>query len=297
MISPASVAVPCRTGGAYPRPAALPARSPLHPLAGRASGAAHSRGLRPTIALPALAALFMLVLPETTPGAPRARASAHRPARSRRAAESLPEVLARTFRAYGGLDAILAVGGVHVRATLADGKTAPDAQPRLERLLRPPDGYRSAESLAGLERETVILDGKRAFRDGAEVTGLARADQIRLEAARTFLPAALARGRELLVDRGEQDRRGTRVRLVELALHEQATLTAEIDAASGRILRAVTRVAGRETTVSFRSFRKVGSLLFPFAEDLESANGKRAVTVVVDGIDLVDADSISIQHP
>ena len=207
----------------------------------------------------------------------------------------LSQVLARTFRFYGGVEALLGVEGLRLEGSIADGTTAPRERPRLERLLRPPDRYRSAVSLGGIERETLILDGGRAFRDGNEVTGLVRADQIRLEAARFFLPAALARGREALVDRGETRRAGRRVRLVELALHDRATLTAEIDSSSGRILRAVTRVAGRETAVSFRRFRPVEGILFPFAEDLELREGKR--TILVEKVDLVRADAIAIQHP
>jgi len=223
-----------------------------------------------------------------------AGASPTPPARAARPAAPPPpplsQVLARTFRLYGGVDAILAVEGLRLSGTIADATTEPRSRPRLERLLHLPDRYRSAVSLGGIERETLILDGSRAFRDGAEVTGLVRADQIRLEAARTFLPGALARGREALVDRGEAFRAGRQVRMVELPLHERATLTAEIDPGSGRILRAVTRVAGRETSVSFRRFRPVEGILFPFAEDQEARDGKR--TVLVERVELVRGAAI-----
>ncbi len=241
---------------------------------------------------------FLLAAPGTAAPAARAKSSAATradPARRAPSPTPLSRVLARTFRFYGGVDAILAVEGVRLEGSIADGSTDPRARPRLERVLQPPDRYRSAVTLGGIERETLVLDGGRAFRDGNEVTGLVRADQIRLEAARFFLPAALAREREALVDRGELRRGGRRVRLVELPLHERATLTAEIDSASGRILRAVTRVAGRETAVSFRRFRPVDGILFPFAEDLELREGKR--TVLVDKVELVRADAIAIQHP
>ena len=246
----------------------------------------------------ALAAALALAIPLAESPAPRAKTlSAARPDRSRRALSPPPlsRVLARTFRCYGGVETLLAVGGVRLRGSIADGATDARSRPRLERQLQPPDRYRSAISLGGVERETLILDGSRAFRDGAEVTGLVRADQIRLEAARIFLPAALARERETLVDRGETRREGRRVRLVELPLHERASLTAEIDSASGRILRAVTRVAGRQTTVSFRRFRLVEGVLFPFAEDLEAREGKR--TVIVEQVEIVPADAIAIEHP
>lgn len=271
--------------------------APPRTLAEYPPGRAHSPALRRFSAAAAIAAAFLLALPSAAAPAARSRASASRaaPARPAPSLPSLSRVLARTFRFYGGVDAILAVEGLRLQATIADGTTDPKARPRLERLLQVPDRYRSAVSLGGLERESLILDGSRTFRDGAEVTGLVRADQIKLEAARAFLPAALARGRETLVDRGEARRAGRPVRLVELALHERATLTAEIDPSSGKILRAVTRVAGRESTVSFRRLRSVEGVLFPFAEDLEARDGKR--TVIVENVELVRSGAISIQLP
>jgi hypothetical protein len=244
----------------------------------------------------ALAVALLVALPGAALPAPREKgAPAAAPDAAQSAPSPLSRLLARTFRFYGGVDAILAVRGVRLQATIADGTTEPPSRPRLERVLKPPDRYRSAVSLGGVERETLVLDGGRAFRDGAEVTGLVRADQIRLEAARFFLPGALAREREALVDRGEAHRAGRRVRLVELPLHDRASLTAEIDPGSGRILRAVTRVAGRETAVTFRRFRPVEGVLFPFAEDLEQRDGKR--TILVERVEVVPADAITIERP
>ncbi len=241
---------------------------------------------------PAVLAAALLALPSAaTPAS--ARPAPHRAP----AAAPLSRVLARTFRFYGGVDALLAVEGVRLRGTISDGSAPPGRSPRarLERTLGPPDRYRSAVSLGGTEREILILAGRRAFRDGAEVTGLARADQIRLEAARSLLPATLVRERPSLVDRGEARRAGRRVRLVELPLHAQASLTAEIDPETGKILRAVTRVAGRETTVSFRELRTVEGVRFPFAEDLEAREGNR--TIVVEEVEIVPAAQIAIEHP
>jgi hypothetical protein len=235
-----------------------------------------------------------LAVPSPAPAAARRRTPVPAPAPAP-APISLSRLLARTFRLYGGVDALLAVGGVRVRAVVDDGVSAPAARPQLERLLRPPDQFRATMTLGGLERETLILDGGRAFRDGAEVTGLVRADQIRLEAARAFLPAALARERNALVDRGEATREGHRVRLVELRLHDEAVLTAELDPLNGRILRTIVRVKGRESTVSYGRLRPISGVLFPFAEEHSSAEGRRRV--VVRGVEIVPADGIRIDHP
>ena len=255
---------------------------------------AHSDALTSGIVPLALVATFLVASSSAagTPTAPSARAD---PVPRSPSPSPLSRVLARTFRFYGGVDAILAVEGVRLDGTLADAITPPGNRPRVERVLSPPDRYRSAVSLDGLEREILVLDGHRAFRDGAEVTGLVRADQIRLEAARAFLPAALARSRESLVDLGETSRGGRRVRLVELPLHERASLIAEIEASSGTILRALIRVGRRETAVSFRRFRPVGGLVFPFAEDLVVGQDRR--TLLVERIELLPANSIAIEHP
>ncbi|HET6439826.1 MAG TPA: hypothetical protein VFG59_17300 [Anaeromyxobacter sp.] len=208
---------------------------------------------------------------------------------------TLSRVLARTFRFYGGVDALLGVGALRVQGRLTDVSSAPGNAPRLERLVQPPERFLEAVSLGGIEREAVVLDGGRAFRDGAEVTGLARADQIRLEAARSFLPAALARERSALLDRGEAERGGRRVRLVEFPLHDGAALTAEIDPGSGRILAAVTRVAGRETRVSFRRLRPVSGILFPFEEEAVAREGR--TKLLVEDVEVLPAEAVRIEHP
>lgn len=239
-----------------------------------------------------------MALPEAPNAAPHllARSPASKDAAAPRgAAPPLAPLLARTFKLYGGVDAILAVGALRLKGSVVDGVTSPGASPHFERLWAIPDHYRSALTLGGVENETLILHGHRAFRDGAEVTGLPRADQIRLEAARTFLPAELARRRATLVDRGEARRRGHLVRIVEMPFNDHASLTAEIDAESGAILRSVARVGGREASVSFRVLRPVQGVLFPFAEDFEAQGGKR--TWLVEQVDLLPADSLKISQP
>lgn len=253
--------------------------------------------MRASLAAAAIAAALSLALPAQA-GAQRRPARRPPPAQPQAApAEdpSLSRLLARTFRMYGGVDALLGVGGIRVRGVVDDGAAAPGSRPELERLLQPPRRFRATVSLGGLDRETLVLDGGRAFRDGAEVTGLLRADQIRLEAARAFLPAALARERTALVDRGEAMRAGRRVRLVELRLHRDAVLTAELDPASGRILRTLTRVGRRETAVTYARLRTISGVLFPFAEEHQSREGRHRVLVTA--VEIVPADAVQIDHP
>lgn len=253
---------------------------------------------RPIAALAAALALVIPSLPGAAPRPPTADAARRPPAALSAGAAADPPLaplLARTFRLYGGVDAILAVGALRLTGRVVDGVATPGEAPRFERLLALPDRYRSLVTLGGLEREALILYGNRAFRDGAEVTGLARADLIRLEAVRTFLPAELARRRTTLLDRGEARRRGHLVRLVEVPLSDHASLTAEIDPASGAILRSVARASGREAVVSFRSLRPVGGVLFPFTEELEARGHKQ--TLVIEQVDLLPVDSVSISQP
>jgi hypothetical protein len=246
--------------------------------------------VRASLAAAAIGAVLALGLPAEAAPAKGGKATA-----ARAAPLSLSRLLARTFRLYGGVEALLGVDGLRVRGLVDDGAAAPGARPELERLLQPPHRYQATVSLGGLEREKLVLDGGRAFRDGAEVTGLARADQIRLEAARAFLPAALARERAGLVDRGEAVREGRRVRLVELRLHPHAVLTAELDPSSGRILRAVTRVGRRESAVAYAKLQPIAGVLFPFAEEHRSREGRRRI--VLTAVEVVRADEIEIEPP
>lgn len=251
----------------------------------------------PLAATAALAAALALALPATA-AARRRHAQPHPPPRPpavRPAPVSLSRLLARTFRLYGGVDALLGVGELRVRGRVDDGAAAPGSRPELERLLQPPHRFRATVSLGGLERESLVLEGARAFRDGAEVTGLLRADQIRLEAARAFLPAALARERAALVDLGEAVREGRRVRRVELRLHRDAALTVELDASSGRIERAVIRVGRRETAVTYAEHRTISGVVFPFAEEHRSREGR--LRVLVTAVEVVPADAVPIEHP
>ncbi|HYD39384.1 MAG TPA: hypothetical protein VEB43_01015 [Anaeromyxobacter sp.] len=248
--------------------------------------------MRAPLAAAAIAAALSLALPAAA--APSERAA--RPARAVRAApDPFSRLLARTFRLYGGVDALLGVRGIRLRGVVDDGTTAPGSRPQLERLLEPPDRFQATVSLGGLERESLTLAGGRAFRDGAEVTGLLRADQIRLEAARVFLPGALARARAALVDRGEAVRGGQRARRVELRLHRDAVLTAELDAASGRILRSSTRVGRHETAVIYGRLQPIAGVLFPFEEAHESREGRRRVLVTA--VELVPAGAVRIEPP
>jgi hypothetical protein len=250
--------------------------------------------LRPVLLVAvAASAAALAVSPTRSAAAPdRAQGRSTRPARARPAPLPLGQVLARTFRAYGGVDAILAVGAVRATGAVTEG----EAQGwRVERTVALPDHYRSALSFGGVEHEAVVLAGPRAFRNGAEVTGLVRADQIRLEALRAFLPAALALRRASLVDRGEVGKGAARVRRVELPLREDAVLTADIEPRSGRVLRTVVAVGGRENLVSYRRFRLVSGLLFPFAEDVEGADGRR--TLLLERIELLPAAAVTIELP
>jgi hypothetical protein len=280
-------------------PRETPTLTPTSYLARRASGQAHSPPVRALTTTCALGiALLTMPCAYASPSGAAARApaaGAPAPTPPARGTSPLSQLLAQTFRSYGGVDAILAVEGVRLRGSISDRTTDPRNPPRLERLLALPDRYRATVTLNGQENEVLVLDGPRAFRDGAEVTGLARADQIRLEAARVFLPGALARGRDTLVDRGEAQREGRRVRRVELPLHRNASITAEIEASSGMIIRAVTRVSGREYAVSFRSFRPIDGILFPFAEDLELREGKRTVTL--EKVELLKAGEVGGGRP
>ncbi len=56
----------------------------------------------------------------------------------------------------------------------------------------------------------------------------------------------------------------------------------------------MTRVAGWRSVVSFRRLQPVEGILFPFAEDVVSRDGKR--TLRVERVELVPAEDLRFDH-
>lgn len=195
----------------------------------------------------------------------------------------LSQLVARTLAAYGGLDAVTAVEAIRWEGRVREGRL----EGRFRRVLAPPARLRAEVRLLGGAAELLVLDGTRAWRDDAEVTGLAATRRAWLEAARLFVPAMLVRERAALVDRGAVRRGGKALHAVALPFEGGAELVAEIDPASGRVLFTRARVGDGEVVVEHGDFRRVGGVLFPFTEKVVRGGAPRVLTA--ERIELVRA--------
>jgi hypothetical protein len=85
---------------------------------------------------------------------------------------------------------------------------------------------------------------------------------MKLQAARLELPMLLVAKRAALKDLGAHDG----VRAIEIPLSDTLSLTVNIDPKTWHILRSTGKASGLEFVVDYSDFRRMGGLLFPFAE-------------------------------
>jgi hypothetical protein len=222
-----------------------------------------------------------------------APAAAAKPARAAKPAKGSPlsQLVARTVAAYGGIDAVTAVTGVRWEGRVQEGRF----EGRFRRVLAPPARLRTEVRLVGAEPELLVLDGRRAWRDDTEVTGLAATQRAWLEAASLFVPALLVNERGTLVDRGTVKRHGKALRVIELPFEGGAALLAEIDPASGLVVSTRARVGTSEVVVEHGGFRRVDRVTFPFTATVRGAGEPRTFTT--ERIELVRAPEPSTFRP
>ena len=175
----------------------------------------------------------------------------------------------KVIEAYGGLPALekfpVMIQEGHVAA-----HEAKDVG-RIVRIQERPRRLRVSIAYPGSAPEQRILDGARGWRDGREVSGSPPHGAMLLQAARMDLPVSLSTGRQRLVDEGTVERDGVKLRAILLPLGDGLSITAEIDPASGRIVRSVGRMPGPvgslEFVTAYSEFRKVSGVLVPFREE------------------------------
>jgi hypothetical protein len=175
----------------------------------------------------------------------------------------------KVVEAYGG-KAALEKYPVLVQEGYVAAHQAADVG-RLTRIFERPRRLRVTISYPGSVAEQRILDGPRGWRDGREVTGTPPQAAMILQAARMELPLSLLAGVDRLVDEGTVERDGKSLRALTLPLGDGLSVTAEIDAGSGRIVRAVARMPGGvgslEFVTAYSDFRKVSGTWVAFKEE------------------------------
>ncbi len=194
-------------------------------------------------------------------------------------ADEIGDLLKKSVDAYGGEKALAGLvfrESGKLSATMQGGREA-----TITRTFRRPGQLRVEVSFPGDTPEIRILDGKKGWRQGQAAVGMPL-DAMVLQAARFSLPLNLLQRRDDLKDLGTVARDGKELRVVELPLGKSLSLTAEIDPATGRILRSTARSAGGmggmsmsvggtaggmvEFATTYDDFRKVDGILFAFRE-------------------------------
>lgn len=194
----------------------------------------------------------------------------------------------RVVQAYGGR-AALASHPVVVQ----EGEVAAHAQAdvgRVTRILARPWKLRVSIRYPGGATERRLLDGQRGWRDGREVTGSPAHAAMLLQAARMDLPFLLGEARARIVDEGEVERDGRKLRALRVPIAEGMDVTAEIEPATGRIDRAVARASAGGMPLEFRTDyadpRSVSGVLVPFREE-NFAQGRHTGTTTLKTVEFL----------
>jgi hypothetical protein len=173
-------------------------------------------------------------------------------------AQSLDDVVSNVMNEYGGKAAWAKVTSLRETGTVVPLMRKGDG--KLTRTWQAPDRL-NVEIAYPTETEVRIVDGDHGTRNGKEVTG-SNLQGMQLQAARLALPTLLISKRAALKDLGTKDG----IRAIEIPLSATLALTVNIDPKTSRILRSTGSASGLEFVVDYSDFRRVGGLLFPFAE-------------------------------
>lgn len=217
------------------------------------------------------------------------------------AADPPPEVdalIRRSVEAYGGEAALKAVAGMRQTGRLTSLRTG--AEGPVERVFQRPDRFRIDIRAPGQPAEVRVLDGARAWKDGAEAASPLR-QSIVLQAVRFNLPLILLESRQTVRDLGPvADQQGRTLRALAVPMGEGMTLVADLDPESGRILRSrgVLSMGGQsmEFATLYDGFRTVGGVLVPFREQ-HYAMGMNTGSTVLDAVEVNPALPASVFRP
>lgn len=201
------------------------------------------------------------------------------------AREGVPALVRRCVAAYGG-KAALARAAVTVEEGRVTSLLHPGAPGRIARAYARPGKLRVETAFPDGPGEIRVLDGGRGWRDGQEAHG-PRLAAMMLQAARMDLPALLSAWVDRVEDRGEAEVDGRRVRVLALRPAPGLVVLADVDVASGRVLRSRGESVDAGMPLAFETtygdFRVVEGVLVPFHEQ-NWANGRSTGETVLEKV-------------
>lgn len=214
-------------------------------------------------------------------------------------ADEVLGLLKKSVDAYGGEKALAALvfrESGRITAPMRGGKEG-----TIARIYGRPDRLRVEVAFPDETPEVRILDGKKGWRQGQEATGMPF-DAMVLQAARFGLPLNLLQRRSEVRDLGTVTRDGKERRVLELPLGGSLSMTAEIDPATGRVLRSTAKSAGGmggmsmsvggtpgggvEFATTYGDFRKVDGILFALKEG-NFAMGQHTGDTVLEKVEIL----------
>lgn len=211
------------------------------------------------------------------------------------AADGANELVARVLIAYGGRDRLAAVQRLHAVGTTSSVRTG--TRGPSERWFATPERLRIDIAYAPDYRESRILDGPQAWKDGAPANEPFRRALV-LQAARLRLPLILAE--RPVRDVGETLDGGRALRLLSVDLGDGMHLDVVVDAATARIEQSRGVVVFGNQSMEFATryddFRKVDGLLFAHREQ-HFAMGMNTGQTVLSRIDINPALPESLFRP
>lgn len=211
--------------------------------------------------------------------------------------EDMDALVSKTIDAYGGREGLVRASVIRQtgKVVVPGGKKADGA---LTRIFQRPDKLRIEITYPMEPMESRVLSGAKGWRQGLAVFGPAY-DAMVLQAARIALPLNLLEGKRNLRDLGDAERDGKKLRVLELPLGGEMTLTVEIEKETGTIVRTVGKnTAGPGTfaiefVATYGDFRKVDGLLFAFREG-NYAMGNHTGETILEKIEIlkgIDAET------
>jgi hypothetical protein len=188
-----------------------------------------------------------------------------------RTADDLAALVKKTVEAYGGEEELRKTAAFSqygaVTSMIRSGATG-----TLKRFYQGPGKLRVEVAFPGEEAEVRILDGSKGWRKGQAVEGPPLQAMV-LQAARLSLPLGLLDRMGGLKEKEPVTRDDNLLRVLEVPLGKGLDMTVEIDPRTGRIMRTAGSIKGGmkghetiEFVTMYGDFRKVGNVLFPFAE-------------------------------
>jgi hypothetical protein len=199
---------------------------------------------------------------------------------------SVEAVVKKAVEAYGGKPGF-ARSALRREEGTVTSLLHPGDQGRIVRTLSRPRRLRVEVEFPGAGNELRVLDGKRGWRDGEEVTG-PRLDAMVLQAARLDVVALLAVPGTKITDHGTATVKDQLVRVLSFEPAPGLTVEAQIDAGSGRVLRTRGSTGGPHQPVAFETtyddFRKVDGVLVAFHE-VNWANGRTTGETVLEKVE------------